>query len=102
MNRAGHQHPRLRQAPLVVVVIALSLASCEDSSGSWSLYRHNAAAGPGGVRVADFDSPRGERFNARNCQDAADALGAQPGVQTIYWCEPSSGREVCIEDRAHS
>lgn len=40
------------------------------------------------LHVATFDTSEGKSYNSENCEVAATLFSKQPGVKTIFWCEP--------------
>lgn len=69
------------------------IASCNDDSGQYTLYRNSALDAKMRVHVASFDSSDGDAYNSENCQVAEGLFVAQPGVQVRYWCEKGRFRK---------
>ncbi|TBA61132.1 hypothetical protein ELH52_18480 [Rhizobium ruizarguesonis] len=67
--------------PLVLI------ASCNNDSSEYTLYRNSVLDENMRLHVASFDSSDGEAYNSENCQIAAGLFAAQPGVKVRYWCE---------------
>ncbi|MBY5388489.1 hypothetical protein [Rhizobium leguminosarum] len=69
------------------------IASCNDESSQYTLYRNSVLDAKMRVHVASFDSSDGDAYNAENCEIAAGLFVAQPGVQVRYWCEKGRFRK---------
>ncbi|MBB4290620.1 hypothetical protein GGE16_002660 [Rhizobium leguminosarum] len=82
--------PKLRLTLFMPLVL---LASCDDDSRQYTLYRNSALDANMRLHVASFDSADGESYNSENCQIAAGLFVTQPGVTVRYWCEKGKFRK---------
>lgn len=67
------------------VFIAPAMAQSPDI---FTLYRNSVLDPTMRIHIATFDTSEGERYNAENCNIAADLFSSQQGVTVRYWCEP--------------
>jgi uncharacterized protein (DUF2141 family) len=72
--------------PALLALLAGS-ASAQSNNGVHTLYRNSVLDASMRVHVATFDSADGWRYNAENCNLAADLFQRQDGVKTRFWCE---------------
>ncbi len=70
---------------VLTVLLALSACSAQDNRDVSTLYR-SSFGNTETIRIATFDSGRGEAYNAENCSIVRDMLGSQPGVTATYSC----------------
>lgn len=74
---------------LIISCWAVFAASAAMSAeGIFTLYRSSVVDPEMRIHVATFDASDGREYNAGNCQLAARLFLSQPGVKTLFWCEP--------------
>ncbi|NZD64551.1 hypothetical protein HX900_26110 [Rhizobium sp. WYCCWR 11290] len=78
---------------LAVCLPLFLIASCNDDSSQYTLYRSSVLDANMRLHVASFDSADGDAYNSENCQIAAGLFVAQPGVTVRYWCEQGRFRK---------
>jgi hypothetical protein len=71
----------------VLFLLLAAPASAQSDSDIYTLYRNSALDASMRIHAATFDSIDGSRYNAENCNLAADLFQRQEGVKTRFWCE---------------
>ncbi|MRD49682.1 hypothetical protein GHT07_20625 [Caenimonas koreensis DSM 17982] len=77
---------------LLLCGVGVTLSAC-DVSGTHTLYRNSVLDSTARYHISTFDSSDGDKYNAENCQIAADLFQQQPGVRTRFWCEKGTFRK---------
>jgi len=57
------------------------------STESFTLYRNSPLDPTMRIHIATFNATDGEKYNAENCDAAANLFVSQAGVKVRYWCE---------------
>jgi hypothetical protein len=92
-------HPMKSLAVISVVLVALTIAGCNEKPlnfskhPSYKLYRSSMVGSDLRIHIATFDADAGiaigaiKPYNLENCEVARDLFQAQPGVKVKFWCE---------------
>ncbi len=83
----------MKKSVFIAMFAATVVSEASASEGIYTLYRSSIVSSEWRIHVATFDAAEGDKYNSENCQLAAQLFLSQPGVRTLFWCEPGRFQE---------